>query len=198
MSGRLPRERDRSWGLFLFCFSLLFSTFISSVGYFQFQAEKKNIARSLQKALQNTDKKLAETLFIAGLEEGIEKAMLAIQKADKESPYLPQVPSVAEVLTWLSSHPLVEAMRYGNDPLNLLNIKYELVSFPHIGAMTKPYRGKIEIEFQVKSPMNARKFHESLLQSNAMVDPNEEVTWEALLNSYRVSFYLKNRVFYVR
>lgn len=186
------------WGIFLLLFSIFFSAILGISGYCRYKNQKEEIADSFQKVLQRTDKILADNLFLAGIEEGIEQAISAIQKHDKEAPYLPQTPSVSEVLAWLSSHPLLEALQSTNDPLDIQNIKYQLISFPHIGAMRDPYRGKVELEFQVKSPMNARKFHEVLLQGDSMVDPNEEITWETLSDTYRTSFYLKNRVFYVR
>ena len=63
--------------------------------------------------------------------------------------------------------------------------------------INEPYLAKIELEFQVNSPMTARKFHEYLLQGeDPIIQTKKEISWESLSDSYRTSFYLKNRPAY--
>ena len=84
-------------------------------------------------------------------------------------------------------------MKKEQDPIEILSLRYQLLKFPKLDASQEPYQAKVEIEFKVKSPLNARKFHEALLKGDERVDPSLEVNWEALNDLYRVSFYLKNR-----
>jgi hypothetical protein len=89
-------------------------------------------------------------------------------------------------------HPLVESFRLSTDPLFFDQIRYQLVSFPHLEAMEEPYLVKVELDFKVSSPLHARKFHEMLLQGTGLVDASREVTWDVLPDRYRAAFYLKN------
>ncbi len=186
------------WGSGLTLASLLLSAALVYCGNRHFLGIREEMAGALKKTIERTDKNLGASLFTDGINTGIGRAFQSIQKYDIESPYLLSSPSVSEAITWISSHPLLEALQTAGDPLEILNLNYHLVSFPRIGALRDPYTAKMELEFRVKSPMSARKFHEALLQGDALVDPNQEISWESLSNSYRTSFYLKNRQPYVR
>lgn len=116
---------------------------------------------------------------------------------NKEYPYISLAPKVAEVFDWLTAHPVLKASKSEGAPLILQDFHYHLVKFPKIGTKTEPYQAKVEIEFQLKSPLHARKFHEALLKGDEKVDPHLEITWEALSDGYRTTFFLKNRNTYV-
>jgi hypothetical protein len=148
---------------------------------------------SLQSSLERWDPDLKRSLFANGKEGVLDRWSQEISSHSKEYPYLMQAPTVSETLSWLSHHPLLSAMKKENDPLEILSLRYRLLQFPKIDASSEPYQAKVEIEFKAKNPTNARKFHEALLRGDERVDPSQEVSWEALSHSYRVSFYLKNR-----
>jgi hypothetical protein len=147
------------------------------------------MALSLQKRKGQSEKSNAE--------ERIDRWIAAVEMNNKEYPYILQAPKAAEALSWLSSHPLLEELKKEGDPIDLQEIRYELVKFPKIGSPKDPYLAKIEIEFCFKSATNARKFHEALREGDFFVDPQLEITWNARQDSYRASFFLKNRSPYV-
>lgn len=127
------------------------------------------------------------------IEDRIDQWIASVETNNKEYPYILQAPKVAEVLTWLSSHPLLEQMKKEADPIDLRELRYELVKFPKIDSLKEPYLAKVEIEFRFKNAMNARKFHEALRVGDTHVDSKKEITWESLSDGYRASFFLKNR-----
>lgn len=127
------------------------------------------------------------------VEEKIDRWISAIEKNNREYPYILQAPKVAEVMSWVSSNPLLETLKKEGDPIDLRELRYQLVSMPKIGSAKEPYLVKVEIEFQFKSAMNARRFHEALRQGDERVNPDLEITWDALSNGYRAAFFLKNR-----
>jgi hypothetical protein len=186
------------WGIGLTFLSLFMSAALVYGGNRHFRGIRQEMADSLKKTIERADPTLGASLFAGGIEGGISRAFQTIQKYDIESPYLLSAPTVSEVIAWISSHPLLEALGAGEDPLEVVHLNYQLTSFPRIESLRDPYTAKVELEFRVKSPMSARKFHEALLQGDALVDPNQEISWESLSNSYRTSFYLKNRQPYVR
>jgi hypothetical protein len=186
-------EKAGSWASLLVLASLSLTIAILFGSHLKFQSEKETIAHSFEKVLLQTDKSLANSLFIGNIENGIEEAALAIQKYDRETPYISQAPNVTEVLAWISSHPLIEALQTTNDPLEIVGVKYQLVSYPHIDAMKDTYRAKVDLEFCVKSPMSARKFHEDLLQDGDWINAQEEFFWDSSGDTYRTSFFLKNK-----
>lgn len=182
------------WGIGLSLASLCLSVALIYFGNRHFLNIRKEMADALKKTIERTDKKLGNELFSDGLDIGITKAFQVIQKYDIESPYLLTAPTVSEVISWISTHPLQGTI----DPLDILDLNYHLVSYPRIGNLRDPYTAKVELEFRAKSPTIARKFHEALLQGDSLVDPNQEISWESLSDSYRTTFYLKNRQPYVQ
>lgn len=191
-------EKAGLWSIFLMFLSISITIGLLLSGHAKFQSEKETIARSFKNLLLKSDKTLANSFFMGSVEKGIEEAAIAIQKYDKESPYILQVPNVNEVLAWISTHPLIEALKNTSDPLEIKGMKYQLVSFPHIDALRDPYKAKVDLEFFVKSPMSARKFHEALLQGDDLVNPQEDLLWDSSGDSYHTSFFLKNKALNVR
>lgn len=148
--------------------------------------------------IRSSQTRKAEMLRTLGIsEKGVDNWINAIEKNNKEYTYLVQAPKVAEVLEWMSSHPLLQELKAEGDPITLKELHYQLVSFPNIDHPKEPYLAKVEIEFQFASAMNARRFHEALRKSETLVNPDLEITWDALSSGYRTSFFLKNRSPYV-
>ncbi len=116
-----------------------------------------------------------------------------IETHRKETPYLSTLPNVSDTLSWLSRHPLAQKLNEESDPIDLLDLRYLFVEYPKIGSLTAPYIAKVELKFSVKNPMNARLFHEALLQGDAFVDATKEISWETFSHSYKTSFFLKKR-----
>lgn len=174
------------WGLSLLSCSVILSAVCWFSGWKYYNSEKEQVASTFQKMIERMDQPLSKSIFAAGIDEGIVQSALAIQKYDKEAPYLVQAPMVSEVLAWLSQ----------KDALEILDLRYKLVSQPHIGALKEPYLAKVEVEFRAES-MASRHFHEELLNGNHLVDANQEIGWEKLPDGYRATFSLKNRVPYV-
>ncbi len=125
-------------------------------------------------------------------------ALRAIQKYDKEASFLLQSPTVSEVLAWVSGNSLFTDLAKAGDPVDVVDLKYKLVSFPRIGHVRDPYQAKVELQFRLKHSMSARKLHEEILRGDEFIDSSQEITWEAVNDRYHVSFYLKNRAPYVR
>jgi len=185
------------WGIGLCFLSLSLSAGLIYFGSNYLLEIRKELADSLKRTLERTDKKLGANVFAEGLDVGINRAFEVIQKYDIESPYLLTAPTVSEVISWISTHPLFEALKIAGDPIDIFDLNYHLTSYPRIGNLRDPYAAKVEIEFRTKNPTTARKFHEVLLQGDALIDANQEISWESLPDSYRTSFYLKNRQPYV-
>ena len=186
-------EKTGIWSVLLMLFSITISISLILGSRKKLESEKETLASSFKEILLQSDKNLADSLFVADLEKGLEEAAFAIQKYDKETPYILQTSNVTELLGWLSSHPLLQALQKSNDPIEIRDVKYQLISFPHIDAMQEKYRAKVELEFSSKSSMNARKFHEALLQGDEFVNEQEELTWDSSGDIYRTSFFLNNK-----
>ena len=176
------------WALSLSFASLFLTASLAYFGNLHFLEMRQGMTAALKKTIDQTDPELGTNLFANGLDAGITRATQAIQKYDLESPYLLTVPTVSEVLSWISTY-----LQVAEDPLEVLDLNYHLISIPRIGNLRDPYSAKVELEFRAKNPMTARKFHETLLQGEALVDSTQEISWESLADSYRTSFYLKNR-----
>ncbi len=130
-----------------------------------------------------------------------------LQYLDKEMqstpyyyPLMPNVPTVSDVLAWLSTHPNVVA----KDPktgtvkplLEIENLNYAMIKRPDQTKKQEKYQVKVEIEFSSPTPKLAREFHDALIAPNAFVDPKGEVKWSTNRGLYRASFFLKDKTVY--
>jgi hypothetical protein len=163
--------------LTLITLSLLFSSAIFGAANWAIAHRNKEIQETLSFSLR--DWELPEKKNMS-----TEEWIAAIESHGKEYPYILQAPTASEFFSWISSNPL---------PISVREVRYQLEKYPKIGATKEPYLVKVEMECQFQSPIHARKFHEALLKGDDFVDPNQEITWDALKDGYRTSFYLKNR-----
>lgn len=162
--------------------SCLLSIAVLGLGWKGFENRKTKMISSLENSLEKWDAHL-EAKSADGL---LDEWVRAVETHNAEYPYILQTPKASEALSWLSSHPLFR-------DVVLREVHYQLVQFPRIGATKEPYTTKMDIEFQVQETTHARRIHEALLKGNDWVDTSKEIKWEALHNSYRATFFLKNR-----
>lgn len=194
----IPRKTWRRAGIaaisLAFC-SMLLSGVLLWIGSHQINSKKWVMAESLRKI---GDPKILRTVQAGNLDQGIEQALAIIEKNDNEAPFLLQAPAVSEFLHWLSELTILKSSANEADPIEIMEVRYQLASYPHIGSMKEPFKAKVIIEFRTKSQMNARKFHESLLKEGHLIDQTELIDWEATPEGYRATFYLVNRIPYVQ
>ncbi|MCE5318096.1 MAG: hypothetical protein LLG04_12155 [Parachlamydia sp.] len=123
-----------------------------------------------------------------------------IESSPETYPLLPNVPTVSDLLAWLSTHPNVVS----RDPksgkvtplLQLENLTYTMLKRPEQTKKQEKYQVKVELEFSSETPKAAREFHDALIAPNAMVDPKGEVKWSTNRGLYRASFFLKDKTVY--
>lgn len=183
-------RRTGSYALLLIFFSIFLSCLLLSIGLKAIHDRKTEMVASIGGFIELWDPELKKTL-IQDEEAALSQWVSKIANHNKEYPYILDVPRVAEVLSWLSQHPLLQEFKMENDPLEVKELRYKLMDYPKIGSQQTRYRAKIDLQFHIKSPMNARKFHETLLKGDEIVDPKGEISWEALNDGYRASFFLK-------
>ncbi len=119
----------------------------------------------------------------------IDEWIALIEKNNREYPYILQAPRMLSFLNWLSTHPLLTEME--NDPIQIRQIRYQLVSLPGIDTPNEKFLAKVDLEFLFKSVMSARRFHEALINEEHFVNSDLEITWETLDDGNRCCFYLK-------
>ncbi len=184
-----PRKNWRKLGLYglsILGTSLLLSLGLLGLAMKGLEVRKTKMMASLQNSLEKWDADLVSKDPDTLLSHWVK----AVETNTVEYPYIPRIPQTAEVLAWLSSHPLFQSASVGE-------VHYRLIQFPHIGALKDPYAAQVEIEFQVGETTDARRIHEALLKGDALVDATKEIKWEARRDSYRAVFFLKNRGPYV-
>lgn len=123
-----------------------------------------------------------------------------IQSSPDTYPLLPNVPTVSDLLAWLSMHPNVvekDSKTQEMRPLlELENLSYTMLKRPEQNKKLERYQVKVELEFSAETPKAAREFHDALIAPNAMVDPKGEVKWSTNRGLYRASFFLKDKTVY--
>ncbi|HSX12860.1 MAG TPA: hypothetical protein VLE96_00345 [Chlamydiales bacterium] len=191
-----PKKNWRKLGLaslYLGAASLLFSLGLVGFSNYTLHSNNQKMISSLKSTLNDWDRSLARDMFATNQEEEIlERWNKAIRRNSKEYAYIMQNPKVAEILSWIYQHPCISGTEKDQDPIEIHTIRYQLVSYPNIDSPKEPYLAKIEMEFKTASPLNARKFHESIYQGEGWADNSQDIQWEATENLYRISFHLRN------
>lgn len=100
----------------------------------------------------------------------------------KPFPLASTMPSVTDVLAWVSSK---------KQDIEVTHLSYTLVKYPKLGEKLEPYQVRVELEFNAPSPAAAREFHDSLLKGDPLVNSSQEVTWNISQKLYKTSFYLR-------
>lgn len=120
------------------------------------------------------------------------------QQTPETFPLLPNTPRVSDILAWLSTHAqVVKNNGKSSDVLlNLESFNYQMVKKPDQSKKQERYQVRVELEFTTSIPKLAREFHDALIAPNDIVDPKGEIKWSSNRDSYRTSFYLKDKTIY--
>lgn len=106
-------------------------------------------------------------------------------------PFFPTVPSVSDVLAWLSTHPVLSVSGEGEkEGIEVKNIHYQLYKYPKLGEKRGGYAAKVDVELTTSTPRLAREFHDALLKGDRLVNAKKEIKWNAQQNTYWASFEL--------
>ena len=132
-------------------------------------------------------------LLSLGAPKGISLARYAdtLQNAVLERKTAPitisPLPSLSEVLAWLSTHPALA------EGFSISHLHYEMVKAPKLGTSARKYETKVDLELETSNPRAARAFHEALRQDNVMVNRKMNIKWTADHGVYRATFFLKEK-----
>ncbi len=192
-----PKKNWKKAGIY----SLFFSFVSLSIGWGLFgfsnmtlKSKKQEMVSHLHATINQWDKALTEKIFVGDDEEEIlNRWNKAVATYSKEYPFLAKGPKASEVLSWLYQHPIIQESKKEACPIEINYVHYKLLQYPQMDTPKDPYQAKIELEFKTKSPLSARKLHESLYQEVEWVDSSQEIHWEAIDDLYRVSFYLNQK-----
>lgn len=166
--------------------------------YTPFEKDFKAKSKGLKSGADETPTPLSE-LSQGEIAERLNHLEKEIQAIPDIYPLFPNIPTVSDVLAWLSTHPKVVAKDAQGEKLPLIqleNFSYSLVKRPDITKKQERYQAKVEIEFSTNTPKAAREFHDALIAPNAMIDPKGEVKWNTNRGLYKATFYLKDRTMY--
>lgn len=196
-----PKRNWRLTGIYsllLITSSIFLSLILLLIGMNEIQTRKENMVVSLKKTLDQWDPELKQSIFSNNPDEEmlLGRWISIVTKYNKAYPYILQAPKMHEVLLWISNHPFLTQIKEEGESINIQEIHYQLIECPTIDAPQEPYQAKLEIEFKMQSPINARKFHEFLLKGDSLVNPVPGIHWEMLNDGYRTSFFLKNKSSY--
>jgi hypothetical protein len=183
------------YSLIFSCASLCIGIGLIGFSNTTLKSKKQEMVGHLHATLSEWDKSLTEKIFVGDNEEEIlNRWNKAVATHSKEYPFLAKGPKVSEVLSWIYQHPIIQESKREVDPIEVNYVHYQLLQYPQMDAPKDPYQAKIEIEFKTKSPLIARKLHESLYLENGWVDSSQEIHWEATDDLYRVSFFLNQKI----
>lgn len=170
-SSRKAISQKAKWARGYIAACLLLAFLIGGVGFYkttQFENQLK------ERIYRNTES--------SSLKEMISDWQVELFLNDKSLPLVSTMPSVSDVLAWISSK---------KQEIEVVRLHYALVKYPKIGEKQEPYQVKVDLEFNAPSPAIAREFHDSLLKKDPFVNSSQEVTWTISQNLYKTSFCLR-------
>lgn len=104
-------------------------------------------------------------------------------------PLICAVPSAADVLAWISTHPVLTTKEgLPKEGICIQSVRYHLYQYPKLGNSKEPYLAKVEIELIAQTPKLAREFHDALLAGDPLVNAKKEIAWKVEKNTYFTSF----------
>lgn len=115
-------------------------------------------------------------------------------------PLFANIPTVSDVLAWLSTHSAVLSTDEKGEKtgrLLLESFNYTLLKRPDQLKKQEKYQVKVDLEFSTAVPMWAREFHDALIAPNDFVDPKGEIKWNSNRGKYKTSFFLKDKTSYL-
>lgn len=172
--------------LFLLSASIFLSSFLYFLGTEKMSLKKRGMIEKIPASFRKGG--ISE-------EEQIDQWIHFVETENQEYPYILDVPTATEVLHWLCSHPLLKRFKEENDPFDLKQFRYHLVSLPS-NHSKDPFRVKVEIEFSLQNSAHTRAFRE-LLRKEDRIDSSLEIGWENAKDRYKASFFMKKRGPYV-
>ncbi|MGD0664968.1 MAG: hypothetical protein ABSA17_04480 [Rhabdochlamydiaceae bacterium] len=116
------------------------------------------------------------TAPITSVKESVDRLRESIIRETKTIPPVVNVPTVQDVLAWLSTF---------SAPVEIHHLEYELVD--HL----KSYRAQVSLEFQAEAPENADQFVKQLQQSPTFVESTHELKWTTHPQGYKLSFIVR-------
>lgn len=138
-------------------------------------------------------------ISIDGLMTRLELIQKQLQASPDTFPLFPGIPRVSDVIAWLGTHSAVTFLDEEGKKqakLQIENFSYVMVKRPEQGKKQEKYQVKVELEFTSATPKWAREFHDALIAPNDWVDPKNEVKWNANRDTYKTSFFLKDKTTY--
>ena len=106
-------------------------------------------------------------------------------------PFIPTVPSISDVLAWLSAHPALSSSDGGKkEGIEIKNFRYQLYKHPKLGESGGLYAAKVDLELTATTPRLAREFHDALLKGDPIVNAKKEIKWNNQQTTYWTSFEL--------
>lgn len=162
--------------------------------YPHFEKEYEGISNSTMDPLS------IEQLTAEELLNRVEFLNEEISKAPQPIALMPNIPTVSDLLAWLSNHPNVvfkDPEKNERQPLvQIEHLSYSLLKRPEEKKKGGRYEVKVELEFTSPTPKVAREFHDALIEDNSFIDPKGEVKWSSNRGVYRTSFFLIDKTFY--
>lgn len=175
-----------------------YASLLTSMGK-SHQEFEKELAAKLPP--DDTDRRPGEIEELVNLSQ--DQLSLRISLLEKELksipdlfPLEPNIPTVSDVLAWLSTHPKVLGNNSSAPLIKLEAFNYSLIKRPEITKKQDKYQVKVDLEFSSANPTAAREFHDALLAPNQFIDPKAEVKWSTQKGRYKTTFLLKDKTIY--
>ena len=149
--------------------------------------KEKALINQVEKLVSHYEKEIPSLMVgirEKSLDETLSDINLQLQLPKSGELIFSKPPLVADLLSFISSHPKLEGM-------DVKRIDYELKSYPSLQRPKDQYRPKVRLTFTSKEAKKAREFHDAIIDDEMFVDRDGEIEWKRNEDEYEITFFIQ-------
>lgn len=165
---------------------LLFSSALVT-GKLLLQKQENKIFNRLEELINHHREELPELRKIKA--KGSVQSMLSeltqqVKETKTQEGYFSPPPRLADLLVYLSTHPAIKT-------IEIIELDYQLIRYPDLDHPQAPYVPKVTLTFTTTDSVEARGFHDAIVEDEGVVNLEKEIGWKRNENTYEISFFLQ-------
>lgn len=167
--------------------ALMLLIMTATYSYVFFNKRGRVLSKQIEKLAAKYGEKipsLMQVKEIKGIENKIHFVNQKLSLPAHRDGYFSSPPLVSDLCVFIATHPKFEEVV-------LLQIDYELKSYPTLDHPQAKYLPKVRILFSSEKEEKAKEFHNAIVKESRLVNNDKEIEWNKEGNEYAIAFFLQ-------
>ena len=155
--------------------------------YVFFEKKEKQFSKQLESLAMEYEEEMPSLIGVKeanGIEEKVRFINQELRLPKNRDGYFSPPPLISDLLAFIASHPKLEGVE-------LLQIDYELKSYPTLDHPQTKYDPRVRILFSSNEAVKAREFHDAIVEEGGFVNIDAEIEWNRKGSEYEIAFFLQ-------